>query len=85
MKVIKKPTWWIVLYFLPVANLIVNILVSLELAKAFGRSAGFGIVLLWLTPFGYLILAFGNSTYVFGTTTSTSAPESSQQPPPAIT
>lgn len=64
MKIVGRPGWWVILYFIPLVNIVVWIIVSLNLAKSYGRSDAFGIFLLWLFPIiGYLILGFGKSTY----------------------
>ena len=65
LKIAGKPGWWLLLYFIPLVNIAVGIVVALNMAKVFGRSQMFGIFVLWLfSPIGYLILAFGNSQYV---------------------
>ena len=64
LKMVGKPGWWLLLYFIPIVSLIVHIVVSLRLAKAFGKSDIFGIILLWLlAPIGFLILGFGSAKY----------------------
>ncbi len=64
VKVAGRPGWWTILYFIPFINLIVHIIVSVDVAKAFGRSDVFGIVGLWLFSFvGYLMLGFGDAKY----------------------
>lgn len=64
LKIVGKPGWWLIWYFIPIANIIVSIIVSVRLAHAFKRSTVFGVVLLWLFSLvGYLILGFGKSTY----------------------
>jgi hypothetical protein len=64
MKVAGRPGWWLVLYFIPIVNFVVAIIVSLDVAKAFGQSAVFGFFLLFLFGgIGYLILGFGNYQY----------------------
>ncbi len=61
---VNRPGWWLIWYFVPFANIVVHLIVSLRLAKAFKRSEAFGIILLWLFPLiGYLILGFGSSKY----------------------
>ena len=35
----------------------------LDLAKAFGHGVGMALVLIFLTPIGYLVLGFGGSQY----------------------
>lgn len=63
LEIIGRPLWWIVLFLVPFVNIVANILVSIDLAKAFGRSSGFGIGLAFLAPIFYPILGFGNSQY----------------------
>lgn len=60
-----KPGWWLVLYFVPIVNVVINMLVHLGIAKAFGRSTLFGILGLWLFSFiGFAIIAFGSDQYI---------------------
>ncbi len=63
LNIVGKPTWWIILYFVPIANFIIGIIVTLELAKVFGKSTGFGVGLLLLGFIFAPILAFGDATY----------------------
>lgn len=48
LQVAGKPLWFIVLFFIPIANLVALILVNIALAKAFGKGGGFaaGLILL---------------------------------------
>lgn len=63
-KVAGRPGWWLVLYIVPIVNIVISIIVSLDVAKAFGKSGVFGFFMLWLLGFiGYPILGFGGSTY----------------------
>jgi hypothetical protein len=65
LKIAGKPGWWLLLFFVPIINFIVSILLALGLAQAFGKSGTFGIIGLWLfSPIGYAILAFGDAQYV---------------------
>ena len=64
LKVAGRPGWWLILYFIPLVNLITHLIVSVDVAKAFGKSDIFGIVGLWLfSAIGYLMLGFGDATY----------------------
>lgn len=64
LKVVGRPAWWIILLLIPFVNAIVLLVVSLDLAKAFGKSTLFGVVALWLLgPIGYLILGFSDAKY----------------------
>ncbi len=64
VKVAGRPGWWLLLYLIPLVNLVVHIVISLDIAKAFGKSSAFGIIGLWLFSFiGFLILGFGDAKY----------------------
>jgi Family of unknown function (DUF5684) len=64
MKVVGRPGWWLILYLIPLVNIIVHIVVMLDLAKSFGRSSGFAVGLIFL-PFIFIpILGFGDAQYV---------------------
>lgn len=64
MEIAGKPTWWVFLYFIPIANLFAVILTSLSIAKSFGKSEGFGIGLAFLAPIFWPILGFGSAQYI---------------------
>lgn len=63
MEIVGRPAWWVVLMLIPLVNLVVAILVSIDLAKSFGKSAGFGIGLAFLGFIFAPILAFGDAQY----------------------
>jgi len=63
LKIVGREWWWILLMLIPVVGLIVWIIVSLDLAKSFGRGTGFGIGMAFLSPIFALILGFGSDTY----------------------
>ncbi len=63
LKVADKPTWWIVLAFIPFLNLImlyVAWLVASKVASAYGKSSGYAVGLLLLGFIFYPILGFGS-------------------------
>jgi len=64
LEIVGRPVWWIILLLIPFVNLVVTIILSIDLAKAFGKDAGFGILLLLLPIVGYPMLAFGKADYV---------------------
>jgi hypothetical protein len=63
LKVAGRPGWWLLLYFIPLVNLVIAIIVVLDIAKNFGKGVGFGIGLLLLGFIFYPILAFGDAQY----------------------
>ena len=52
------------LMLIPVANIVIYIITMVKLAKAFNRSGGFAVGLIFLSVIFYCILAFDTSTYV---------------------
>lgn len=64
LKIAGRPGWWLLLFLVPLVNIVIMIMVAIDIAKAFGRSAAFGVILLFLLAgIGYLILGFGKATY----------------------
>lgn len=63
LKIAGKPAWWLVLMFIPFVNIVIAILMTAGLAKAFGKGAGFTIGLLLLGFVFYPMLAFGDAEY----------------------
>ncbi len=64
LEVVNKPTWWVILTFIPVVNVVIGIMVLYNLAKIFGKGAGFTLGLVILPFIFYPILAFGKSAYL---------------------
>ncbi|MEC5146882.1 DUF5684 domain-containing protein [Chitinophaga sp. 212800010-3] len=57
-KIVGKPWWWLLLCFVPIANIVVAIWMTNLLSKSFGKSEGFTIGLIFLGIVFYPILAF---------------------------
>jgi len=54
----------LLLYLVPIVNLVVAIVVACGVARAFGKDGFYGFFLLFLfQPIGYLILGFGSAEY----------------------
>jgi Family of unknown function (DUF5684) len=63
LQIAGKPLWWIILFFIPLVNLIMAILVGIAVSKNFGKSDAFGIGLGLLGFIFYPILGFGGAQY----------------------
>jgi hypothetical protein len=59
-----KEWWWMLLFFIPFVNIVIAILVSIEIAKKFGQSPGFGVGLALLGFIFWPILGFGDAQYI---------------------
>lgn len=55
--------WLFLITFIPFVGSIFALVCLFKLGKAFGKSTGFCIGMILLSPIFILILAFGNSTY----------------------
>jgi hypothetical protein len=60
-KIVGRPAWWLLLWL--VCFPIFHIILSIDLAKSFGKGVGFGIGLIFLPFIFALILGFGSATY----------------------
>ena len=65
LEISERPTWWIILLFIPIVNLVVSIIVNESLGKKFGKSSAFGALGLSFLPFiFYPILASPKTKYM---------------------
>ena len=77
LQIAGKPGWWVILFVVPIANIVIPLLMCLALAERFGKGAGFGVGLFLLGIIFFPILGFGSAEYQAGA--APAAPE----PPPA--
>ena len=63
LEIIGRPVWWIVLMFIPLVNVVIGFIMSMDLAKSFGKGGGFALGLIFLSPIFYPILGFGSAQY----------------------
>jgi hypothetical protein len=55
----------VILYFIPIVNIVVSIIVAVGVGRAFGKGGTFSFFLLWLLSLiGYFIVSYGSSQYV---------------------
>lgn len=62
-KIGGRPGWWLILFMIPFVNVVVLIILMLDIAKAFGKGAGFAIGLILLSFVFVPILGFGSAEY----------------------
>jgi uncharacterized protein DUF5684 len=70
LQIVGRPWWWILLFlvsFIPfvggIVALIVSIIIYNDLAKSFGKSTGYTVLLVLLPFIGFPMLAFGDAKY----------------------
>jgi hypothetical protein len=62
-KIVGRPGWWIILMLIPFVNIIIGIILCIDMAKSFGKGAGFGIGLALLGIIFVPILGLGSAQY----------------------
>jgi len=82
LQIASKPGWWLILYFIPLVNLIIGIIVIVALAQSFGKGVGFAVGMIFIGIIFYPILAFGSARYL-GPGGAAETPVSPAAPPPA--
>ena len=63
-KIGGKPGWWVILCFVPIANIIVLIWLYNMISKSFGKDEGFTAGLIFLSFIFWPILGFGDAKYL---------------------
>lgn len=53
-KIAGKPGWWLILFFIPLVNIVIFIIVAMRIAEARGKPGWIGII--WIVPFVGLIV-----------------------------
>ncbi len=82
LEIAGKPGWWIIMFFIPIANIVFYILTCLALAPRFGKETGFAIGLIFLPFIFFPIMGFDGSQYIPpGAPAATAAPRPPAAPP----
>jgi len=63
IKMAGRPWWWLLLFLIPLVNIVIAILVVVDVARYFGKGGGFAVGMIFLPIIFYPILAFGSATY----------------------
>ncbi|HVI47430.1 MAG TPA: DUF5684 domain-containing protein [Chitinophaga sp.] len=66
LKIVGKPWWWLLLFCIPLVNIIFAIWATNLLSKSFGKDIGFTLGLLFLSPIFYAIMAFDRTIVYHG-------------------
>jgi len=63
IKVAGRPGWWLLLLFIPIVNIVVSIIITVDIARNFGKGVGFALGLIFLGFIFYPILGFGDAQF----------------------
>lgn len=62
-KMTDKPAWWIIMFFIPLVNIVFCVMLYNELVKRFGQGIGYTIGILLLPFVFFPMLGFGSAQY----------------------
>lgn len=64
LRIARMSYWFILLYLVPIANIVLAIVVALKVGRNYGHGGIFSFFLLWLFPIiGYLIIGFSSDRF----------------------
>ena len=63
-KIVGREAWWILLFLIPCVNIIAAVVLSIDMAKSFGKTEIYGIGLAFLGIIFWPMLGFGDSRYL---------------------
>jgi hypothetical protein len=63
-QMVGKPVWWVLLYFIPLVNIVISIIVTHALSLSFGKGTGFTLGLIFLGFIFYPVLAWSDAQYL---------------------
>lgn len=63
LEIVGKPGLWLMLMFIPLVNIVIAIIITIKLAKVFGKNGWFAAGLIFLPLIFYPLLGFGNAEY----------------------
>lgn len=63
IKIGGKEWWWLLLFLVPIVNIVIGILLTIAISKNFGKGGGFAAGLIFLPWIFYPILGFGSAQH----------------------
>lgn len=63
IKISDNAWWWLILFFIPLLNIVAAFKINIDVAKVFGQGIGFGIGLALLGVIFWPLLGFGDYEY----------------------
>lgn len=64
LDIAKKPTWWVAMFFIPIANIVFMIMMLDGISKNFGKDSGFTVGLVFLGQIFFAVLGYGPAVYL---------------------
>lgn len=66
LEIVGRPVWWVVLMLIPLVNFIIAIIVSIDLAKSYGKDTLWGILLVLFSIVMLPVMAFSSDIKYVG-------------------
>ena len=66
LEVAGRPWWWVLLMFIPVANVVFAIMYLLDFVKSYGKDTAFGVLSIFFPYVMFPILAFSKDAKYLG-------------------
>jgi hypothetical protein len=63
LRIAGRPSWWLILFLVPVINIYVAYVMCIDIARNFGKGTGFGVGLAFLGFIFFPILGLGGAQY----------------------
>jgi hypothetical protein len=63
VKIAGKPWWYILLFLIPIVNIVIYIMVMHGISKSFGKGGWYTVGLIFLRTIFFAVLGFGNTPY----------------------
>jgi len=63
LKIAGRPGWWLILFFIPLAGIVMAFVLNIDLAKKFGKDILFGLCMTVFPFICYPVLGFSDARY----------------------
>jgi len=63
LQICGRPVWWFILLLIPIVSIVIFVIMCIDLAKSFGKGAGYGIGIFLLGFIFIPMLGFGSASY----------------------
>ena len=64
IRIVGRPDIWVLFLLIPLVNIVIGIIVTIDLAKSFGKDVAYAIGLLILPVVFWPMLGFGSARYI---------------------
>lgn len=81
--IVGRPRWWVALLFVPFVSIVISVILSLDLAKSFGKSDGYGALVFFFSFVMYPIMGFSKDIQYTGPSALQTTPAGTTTPPKA--